>query len=302
MTWQVAVFCQNEASRIAACLRSIAAAMDGESGSIALIVNGSSDDSVAVACAEAGALAVPLRVFTIAHGDKSHAINCFLHDPAIREDASLYFCVDGYVTIAPGSFRAVIKRLRDCPRALAASGVASNGRTAKDMARRAVEIGGVLQGQFHALRPDFVRRIVAGGMRLPIGLYRGDGLLGSMAAHDLDPVTGSWDNARIVGVADAQFAIDELSVLRWRDVRRQFRRKVRQMRGKIENAAIKRLVHVGGYQALPCFADDMIAEFLGRHAAPAVPWQDQPFMALALRQHRAALRPSEKVLEVVRVV
>ena len=89
---------------------------------------------------------------------------------------------------------------------------------------------------------------------------------------------------------------------RWRDLRRQFRRKVRQMRGKIENAAIKRLVHAGGYQALPRFADDMIADFLSRHAVPDVPVRDRPFMALAVRRHRAARRPNEDKLEVVRVV
>ncbi len=276
--------------------------MRGQSGTITLIVNGSSDNSVAVARKTAPALDVPLRIFTIAHGDKSHAINVFLHDRSIREDASLYFCVDGYVTIAPGSLGAIAARLDDTPRALAASGVASNGRTAKAMARRAVEIGGVLQGQFHALRPEFVQRIADGGIRLPIGLYRGDGLLGSMAAHDLDPVRNGWDNARIAGVAEATFEIDALSVFRWRDLRRQFRRKVRQMRGRVENAAIKRLVHEGGYEALPRFADDMIADYLAVHEAPAVAVQDRPFMALALRQHRAVRRPAEDALRVLRVV
>ena len=271
-------------------------------GLITLIVNGSNDDSVAVARRAAAGLGVELRIFTIAHGDKSHAINCFLHDRTIRADASLYFCVDGYVVISPGSFDAIAARLRECPGALAVSGVASNGRTARDMARRAVEVGGVLQGQFHALRPDFVRRIVEGGIRLPIGLYRGDGLLGSMAAHDLDPVHNAWDNARIVGAAEALFEIDALSVLRWRDLRRQFRRKVRQMRGRVENAAIKRLVHVGGYQALPRFADDMMGDFLSVNDVPAVSPQDRPFMALALRQHRAAQRPAEDALQVVRVL
>ncbi len=269
---------------------------------ITLIVNGCSDDSVAVARDVAPELAAPLRIFTIAHGDKSHAINGFLHDRTIREDASLYFCVDGYVTIAPDSLAAMATRLRESPRALAASGVASNGRTARAMARRVVDEGGVLQGQFHALRPDFVRRIVDGGIRLPIGLYRGDGLLGSMAAHDLDPVHNAWDNARIAGVAEARFEIDALSMLRWRDLRRQFRRKVRQMRGRVENAAIKRLVQVGGYQALPRFADDMIGDYLAEHDAPAVPLQDRPFMALALRQHRVARQPDEEALQVVRVL
>ncbi len=296
----MAVFCQNEAGRIAACLHSIAADMGGQ-GLITLIVNGSSDDSVAVSRRVAAGLGVELRIFSIAHGDKSHAINCFLHDRAIREDAALYFCVDGYVTIAPGSLGALAARLTTTPHALAASGVASNGRTAKHMALRAVTVGGVLQGQFHALRADFVQRIVHAGIWLPIGLYRGDGLLGSMAAHDLDPARNAWDNARIVSVGDATFEIDSLSVFRGRDWRRQFRRKVRQMRGRVENAAIKRLVPVGGYQALPRFAEDLIADYLASHEVPAVGLADRPFMALALHAHRGAQRPSEEALRVVRV-
>jgi hypothetical protein len=90
-----------------------------------------------------------------------------------------------------------------------------------------------------------------------------------------------------------------LSVLRWRDVRRQFRRKVRQMRGRVENAAVKRLVHERGYPALPRFADDMIADYLLEHDAPMVPVQDRLFMALALRQHLAARRPDEASLQIV---
>jgi hypothetical protein len=286
--WQVAVFCHNERGRIAACLASISAAIGQRRGLITLLLNGSTDGSEAAALAARAGLGTEIQVFRIPHADKSNAINRFIHD--LRAPASLYAFVDGSVTISPNAIAATEARLAACPDALAASGVAGNGRSEVRTNRAAVEAGGILRGQFFALRPAFVERMAAGGIRLPVGLYRGDGLLGSMAAHDLD-ASKPWENARLIGVAEAVFEIDALSPFRARDLRRQFTRKIRQMRGRLENAAIKQIIYAHGYAALPEYADDMIADFLATHAMPAVALADRPFMALALARHRAAVRP-----------
>ncbi len=299
--WQVAVFCQNERSRIAACLTSISAAIGSRRGLITVIANGSNDGSEAAARAAGAGIGTPVQVFSIPQADKSNAINSFLYDLRLRAEADLYFFVDGYVTIGPAALRATAARLADCPDAVAATGVAGNGRTETRSARRTVEVGGVMHGQFYALTPDFVRRMVRDGIRLPVGLYRGDGLLGSMAAHDLDAVGQPWMNSRLIGVAEATFEIDALSLFRWRDLRRQFRRKIRQMRGRLESAAIKQVIYAGGYAALPPFADDMIRDFLAANPVPAVSLPDRPFMALALRHHRAAVRPDPDSLRPRRV-
>ena len=192
-----------------------------------------------------------------------------------------------------GALLAMAERLEALPFAVAATGVAGNGRTEVKRRREIVETGGSLCGQLYALRPDFVRRLVAAGVRLPVGLYRGDGLLGSMAAHDLDALGEPWRDDRIAGVDEAVFELDTLSPFRWRDWRRQFRRKVRQMRGLIENAAIKAVFYDAGYAALPAHADDLIGRYLASNAPPSVGLADRVFMFLALRQHRAATRPCE---------
>jgi hypothetical protein len=297
--WQVAVFCHNERRRIAACLDSVAAALGARRGLITVMLNGSTDGSEAAALAARAGLAAEVRVYAIPYADKSNAINMFIH--ALREDAGLYVFVDGAVTIGRGAIAAAEARLASCPDALAASGVAGNGRTEVRRNRAAVEQGGILRGQFFALRPGFVERMVAGGIRLPVGLYRGDGLIGSMAAHDLDAQGKAWDNGRVIGVADAVFDIDALSILSAGDLRRQFRRKIRQMRGKVENAAIRQIVYAHGYAALPAYADDMIEEFLARNPPPSVPLADRPFMALALAQHRGARRPDAQSLQPRRI-
>jgi hypothetical protein len=227
--WQVAVFCHNERGRIASCLASVAASIGTRPGLITLLLNGSTDGSEAAALAARAGLGVELQIFTIPHADKSNAINVFLHE--LRTNAGLYAFVDGSVTIGREAIAAAEARLAACPDALAASGVAGNGRTETRTNRAAVERGGILRGQFFALRPAFVERMVAAGIRLPVGLYRGDGLLGSMAAHDLDPPRKPWENGRVIGVAEGEFDIDALSPFRLRDLRRLFARKIRQIRG-----------------------------------------------------------------------
>lgn len=287
--WQVTVFCHNERSRIAECLASIVTAIGSYNGLITVILNGSTDGSEAAVLSVAANVSVPIRIARISYADKSNAINCALYD--LREDAELYFFVDGYVTISPNSLQAMSDRLSERIDVIAASGVASNGRSKPQSAQYAIEARGILQGQFHALRPDFIRRMVDSGIRLPIGLYRGDGLLGSMVMHDLDAVGQPWVNDRAIVVAEATFKIDALSPLHWRDLKRQFRRKIRQMRGRLENEAIKQVIYRGGYKALPSFADDIIHDFLATHPAPKNSIFEKSFMIMALRQHRSNMQP-----------
>jgi glycosyltransferase involved in cell wall biosynthesis len=301
LDWQVAVFCQNEGARIAACLASISKAIGSRRGLITVIVNGSTDDSETTARAASSSLRTPVEIFRIKQADKANAINCYFHDRALRADAELYFCVDAYATIGEDALAATAQRFAECPEAVVATGVAINGRTESRSMRETVEVGGVMHGQFYALQPDFVRRMVDGGIRLPIGLYRGDGLIGSMAAHNLDAIGQPWKNSRVIGVAGATFEIESLSMFRLRDLRRQFRRKVRQMRGRIENAAVKQIIYSRGYAALPTFADDMIRDYLGDHQPPPVQLVERPFMSLAIKQHRAMSRPDPESLRPTRV-
>lgn len=300
--WQIGVVCHNERTRIAGCLESIAAGVGSRKAIVNVIVNGSTDASDDVALRAAGKFAMPIHIFKIAYGDKSNAINCLIHDPDVCVDADLYFFVDGYVRIHPGALAAMERSLEQNPVSVAATGMAATGRTEPRSHRATLERGGgTLHGQLFALRRQFIERMVNRGFRLPIGLYRGDGLLGSMAAHDLDSLGQPWSNQRVLCVAEALFEIAPLSPLRLRDLRRHFRRKIRQMRGKLENAAIKQVIYRSGYSGLPAFADDLIGEFLAANQVPAVPWPDGPFMHQALRQHRSAIHPLEDQLKPVRI-
>jgi hypothetical protein len=292
--WNVAVFCRNEALHISDCIRTIAAAIGSHSAVVTIIVNGSTDKSAELARQAAERHAIPCKVYVIAEGDKANAINQFFYE--IREDARLYFFVDGYTKIGPAAFQAMDACLSDQPDVVAASGVAANGRTMRLATPATLGRHGHLHGQLHGLRRDFIDRVVARRLRLPIGLYYGDGLVGSMAMHDLDPLNTAWNTARIAGLPDAVYEIPTLSVYRLRDLRRQFNRKIRQMRGRRENAAIRSIVYHAGYEGLPEYSDDMIHSFLAEHGTPRVSLPDRPFMALAKRRVRPAKRLDPKRL------
>jgi hypothetical protein len=216
-------------------------------------------------------------------------VNQFFYEA--REDARLYFFVDGYTKISPTAFQAMDACLSGHSDVVAATGVAANGRTMHLATPVTLARGGHLHGQLHALRRNFIDRLVARRIRLSIGLYYGDGLIGSMAMHDLDPLHIQWDTTRIAGVAEAAYYIPTLSLYRIPDIRRQFNRKVRQMRGRLENAAIRSIVYQTGYEGLPEYSDTMIQSFLAKHGMPPVSLLDQPFMALAKRQLVPTARP-----------
>ncbi len=293
LDWNVAVYCANEAARLQGCLDSILTALVGRRALVTIILNGSSDGSTDIACAAVRA-GKPVEVFQIAATDKSNAINQFYH--VLRSPARAYAGVDGYVFVGADSFTAMERRLAMDPHALAVTGIATTGRTMRLATAATLAEGGRLHGQLHALRPTFLDRMVARSIRLPVGLYRGDGLLGSMAAHDLAPIATPWDNARIPGVVEATYAIQVLSPFKPRDLQRQFRRKVRQMRGTIENAAIKSIIYQAGYEGLPGNADDMILEHLARHGAPRVSVADRLFQRMAIRQATYVARPDLEAL------
>ena len=289
----VTVFCQNEAARIGTCIASIAAAVRPLRAGLTIIVNGSTDASAQRAHEAARTHDLPARVFVIPHGDKANAINRSFY--ALRQSARLHVFLDGYVVIGPRSLLALGRALADTPHALAATGVAGNGRTMKAATAHTLRHGGQLHGQLHAFRPAFLDRLTGAGLRLPVGLYRGDGLLGSMTCHALDPRL-AWDSHRIRGAAEATYDIPLLSPFKPADIARQCRRMVRQMRGRLENAAITSIIYAGGYAALPADADDMIAAWLAAGGTPVASLAERPFMALALRQHARARRPDAAAL------
>jgi hypothetical protein len=289
LDFDIAVFAVNEAATIGGCIQSIDRACAGRDAHIAVLLNGTTDHSVEILKALRLSHAA-MSVYRFPVADKANAINHYLYE--LRRAARVHIGVDAYTRIGEGSFRAIAGAFDADPHALIASALPVSGRSATVVAANTMK-GGMINGQCYGLRPDFVDRLVEAGYRLPLQLYRVDGLLGSMAAHDLDALNKPWDNARLIGVQGASFALTPLSIFKWRDIRRQYNREIRQARGRMENAAIKALIYKGGYESLPDNANDMIKIWLRNHKPAPQSAKERYFTGLALRELRTSSVISE---------
>jgi hypothetical protein len=298
--WSIAVFARNEAAVLGPCLASLAAAAAGRNALVTLILNGTTDDSAASLALLAREAGIALDVQQIAFGDKSNAWNQFIH--AARPQAQTYFFVDAYAMPAPGALAALEQRLAEAPQANAAAAVPSCGRAA-EATRAAMLERPALHGSLFALRGTFVERIAAAGLRLPVGLYRGDGLIGSFVVHNLDALGHPWTLELIAVAPAATWAVKPLSMLRVRDIRRRVVRLLRQGRGSLEDAAIKACVYRTGFAGLPRYADRMILDWIAADPAARTPsLRRDPFGWLAARALQPPREPDEAALAAHRLL
>jgi len=291
----VAVFARNEAARIGPCLRALGDSRGIARPHVTVLLNGTSDRSAAAAAAALREADLAGRLIDIPHGDKSHAMNLFLH--RLRPPAALYILMDGYAEVRPDALARLAERLARTPAAQAAAAVPSTGRSAAALRRGMLEYPG-LHGSLFALRGGFVERLAAAGLRLPRGLYRGDGLLSSMVMHDLDALGSGWDTARIAVVPEASWVTPPGRPWRWRDLRRHLHRLQRQARGRLEMAALREVLYREGFAGLPADARRMVLDWIAADPSRTPPpWRD-PLARLALaRLRQPSADPSPEALE-----
>lgn len=285
----VVVFTRNE-DGLPECLESILHSEGSLISRIYVIVNGSSGSFVHEARRLKTRYGATLRVFEIPFGDKSHAWNQYVY--GVKEDHDFHVFVDAYVRVKPNAIALLVQALARNARAVAASGVPSMGRQADALASE-MNLRGGLHGSLHVLRGTFIERIRAAGIRLPIGLYRGDGLIGSMAMHDLAPLETPFDKTLIEVVGDATWAFNPLNPLNPSDIRRYWRRRIRQARGRYENAYLKTRIYTGGYNSLPVYLDQALLEFTVNTPVKPRSAEEAFFMWLARREIRATNPPDE---------
>ncbi|HQT68293.1 MAG TPA: hypothetical protein PLC74_11910, partial [Acetobacteraceae bacterium] len=258
LDFDIAVYAVNEDRFLASCIKSIDAASEGFRAHINVILNGTTDDSIST-LQHTTLSHAKMTVYYLGIADKANAINQYIYK--LRNKAHFYISMDAYATIAPGSLSAFRDAFEMNSDAHIVSAVPLRGRSAETVTRMSLQ-GGVVNGQCYGMRGHFVDHVVAAGIRLPQYLYRVDGLLGSIAAHNTDPLRNPWDNRRIIASKDAKFSIVPLSIFSFRDILRQFKREIKQSRGFLENQAIKAIIYQSGYTALPENADRMVFNLL----------------------------------------
>ncbi|TCT03214.1 glycosyltransferase [Aquabacter spiritensis] len=298
--WRIAVFARNERPTLVSCLQHIARAAAGRDAHVTVILNGSSDGSAHALADAAPEIGIPFDVYEIDYADKSNAINQFVH--RLRADAEIYFFVDAYAMIGESALRDLAAALAANPRALAAAAVPSVGRSA-DAIRAQMMVEPGLHGSLFALRGEFVARMAETRFRLPVGLYRGDGLIGSAVMHDLDALRVPWTWEHIAVAPGATWRFRPLSPWSAADRRRQWNRLLRQGRGEIEDMAIKRIIYEGNYAALPDFASALVRSLVREDRGEVLRClRRRPAGILAVREAFAAPDPAPAALAPRRIL
>ena len=205
-----------------------------------------------------------IQVWSIPLGDKANAWNQYIHRLWAGEEIA--FFVDGYVRLNPDAVDLLGRAVTANAQALAGTGVPTMGRSAKALRENMIVNTGY-HGNFCCIKGDTVRELREKHIRLPVGLYRTDSLMGAILCYALDPSSHSWEDYRIHVHPTASWEIDEAKWWRWRDVRAAVNRHFRQVRGKLENAALTD--HLANRQCspaqLPATARELVLEWAMRH-------------------------------------
>lgn len=278
--WAIAVFAHNEAENIAASLDSLIGAGLGPHDRVVVLANGCRDATEAVVRAYAASHA-QVELASIALGDKSNAWNRFVHEYAGRAQA--YIFLDGDCLAGAGALPALVSALVAEPQARAAAALPTTGRHGAVTRLRMIEHRD-LAGNLYALSADFVDRLRAGGVRLPIGLIGEDSLVGALVKWDLAP--GHWREERVVPVPEAGFAFRSLNPRSWHDIRLYFNRRIRYSMRGFQLTMVRALIGEAGLAALPADIRSAYPGLLDR-LKPGRRGLDFFFDRLALRRMRA---------------
>jgi len=209
-----------------------------------------------------------IRVWYIQVADKAHAWNQYVHD--ILPSSDVVFFVDGYVQVMPDALKLISDGFNDAPKALAASGVPTIGRSAGMQTELMLREGGI-HGNLYAVRRDFVGQLRSTDFRLPLGIYRTDGVLGAVICFALDPAKNDWDSARIFVHPRATWKIRPSSFLSLADVRSHFKKVMRQAQGVLENLAVRQHMAIEKKtpQSLPRTTTELIEIWIASNPAMA---------------------------------
>jgi hypothetical protein len=240
-SWSVAIIAARESIGVLSrCIKAALAACEDRDAVIDVVINGNpalAQEAAGLAASNGFACgASELRIWSTPAGDKAHAWNQYVHD--IWPGGDIAFFVDGYAEVRPDAFAVLRRRLADAPDALGASGVPSSGRSAARQREYMLRHGG-FHGNMHAISGAALQTLRKKGIRLPLGLYRTDSLIGAALLFRLAPEDAKWDTSRLLVAGDATWDVPGLGALTLQNIVSQAKRKLRQAQGDLENRAVR---------------------------------------------------------------
>lgn len=236
----LAIFLGRESLETSSRTLSLALQAVPEDTTIELLVNGNPAlaNALVAFLQQQGGEYLPsrVRVWNIALGDKANAWNIYIQ--YIWAGETLAFFIDGYIRLFPDSLRSLVRALEARPSALGGTGVPSVGRSSGALRSEMLAHGG-FHGNLCCIRGAVIAELRRRNVRIPLGLYRVDSLMGAILAFGLNPADNAWEMSRIVVAGDSSWDLDMKSLWRWDDWVGKRKQLERQFRGEIENAAVK---------------------------------------------------------------
>ncbi|WP_311267226.1 glycosyltransferase family A protein [Sphingobium sp. WCS2017Hpa-17] len=259
----VAIFAHQEERRIALCLASIP--LDRPDTIFHVLVNGTTDDTVARARAAAGGRRNVI-VYDIPAGGKSRTWNHMVHTLLTGDEDAVIF-MDGDAEIVPGSFDALLNDLAAHPQANAAAGMPMNGRMVEAY-RQGLRDEGGLFGDLYALSGRFVAAIRTSGLRLPEDLIGDDGLVAAWAHTDLLD-DSHWVHGRVLACEGAGFIAEQVSLARPSTWTMQYKRLINYSVRFYQNRIVSDIMTREGPVGLPARLASLYGDWLPR-------WRPRP--------------------------
>lgn len=266
--WSIAIFAARETPEmLASSLEAALNACNANSVIIDIVVNGNSDlahelSKQGSSLTTSAKKPLTLRIWDIRIADKAYAWNKYIH--SIWPESKIAFFIDGYVRVASNSLSLISAGLDSNSNALAATGVATTGRSAALLRKELLTHGG-LHGNLYALKGNIMCKLKEINFLLPIGLYRTDPTLGAALAYALDPSKNSWNlKQRILVQPKATWTAPELSPWRIKDLKTQWKRILRQAQGALETQAVREhlAVQKRSPESLPRTASELVKSWI----------------------------------------
>jgi hypothetical protein len=278
----VTILHESAAGSLAPCLGSLHAAQGRFRLDVTIVAHGIRPARLHRVARDLAALDLPGRVFHIPHADTANALNQAMG--ALRQPARLNVFVAGGAQIAPDTLSGFAALLSRHPEALAATGLPARDPAA---AAETLREGGRLHAPLFALRPAFLDRLAAAGLRLPVGLCCPHWLLARMACHDLDIRQHRWDARRIAGAAEAVFRVKP----------QRLAQTQQRMRVFMEMAALSGLIARDGFAALPNHTDTLLRAWLNDGNTVPATRRERFFLHNAIRRLGKSQEPTPASLQ-----
>jgi glycosyltransferase involved in cell wall biosynthesis len=245
----IAVFAHNEERRIARCLESLTwASRDPEQIHVKVLINGSTDGTEQIV-RDWAASHPNVEPVVIALGDKANAWNTYVYS-GIAFDRNLYF-LDGDCWLPPYTIDVLEEEFARS----AALCIAPLPLNVSDSLRAFLTGRSLPCGTLYGLRGEFLRRLVAAGIRMPVGFIGDDNLVASLVKSDLSDHFEDFDHSR-VRVVDRVGPVAHRPPLR-EAIRLQRRRLRRYALRSIQRELLNVYVRKFGLRKMPATAKEL---------------------------------------------